>query len=159
MNYAIPVASLVIAGFLQLAGWWQGRFNVGPRVGSILLLVFGQIAFVGNQVGVWLREGLDWFERTLGTLVGYLFGDAVGDGVGAVFPNLFVALFCLFWLAAWLPKLFSERMDWHTAWVGVLIPPFIAAISGPVGDVLTVVFGWITTVGITVVGWLFAWSN
>jgi len=153
----IPIASLVIAGFLQITGWWRGRFNVGPRAGSILLIVFGTIAFVNNTVGDWLADGLAWFENAISYVVGSLFGAGIGAGVGAIFPTLFVALFCLYWLACWVPKLFSERMDWHTAWVGVFIPPFIAAITGPVGVALAWVFDGIAWVGTNVVGWAFGW--
>ena len=153
----IPIASLLIAGFLQLTGWWRGRFNVGPRTGSILLIVFGTVAFVNNTVGDWFLDALAWIENAMTYVVGSLFGPGIGAGVGAVFPSVIVALFCLFWLACWVPKLFSERMDWHTAWVGVFIPPMIAAITGPVGDALSWVFGWIATGGSTVVGWAFGW--
>jgi hypothetical protein len=132
----VPFTALFTAMGLEWVKWGQGRFNWGPRVGALLLLVFGQVAFAGTLVGGWLRQGVDWGAGWLDTWTTYLLGTAAGDAVGYLAHWMPAALLSPFWLAAMFGGIgpFKERMTWRLAWAGAFIPAFVATIPGPAGD-------------------------
>lgn len=155
MPYVIPLTALFTAGALELVQWGQGRFNWGPRMGALLLLVFGQIAFTGNVVGSWLRQGVSLLAGWADTGVSYLLGSGAGNAVAYLIHWLPAALLGFYWLAAMSPWGFKERMTWRLAWAGLLLPAFITAVPGPAGHFLSWIFGLLTDLGAGIIGRLF----
>lgn len=152
----VPLTALFTAMGLQWVSWGQGKFNWGPRLGAILLLVFGQVAFAGTLLGGWLTQGVNWFAGYADQGVAYLLGSAAGSAVGYLVHWLPAALLSAFWLAAMmLDRIFSERMTWRLAWVGMLIPTFVAAIPGPAGQFFNWIFGVLASFGSAIVTGLF----
>lgn len=156
MPWAIPLTGLALAGAVEWVKWGQGKLNWGPRLGALLLLLFGQVAFTGTLVGDWLRTGINDVAGWLDTWTAYLLGAQAGSAVAYLFHWLPAALLGGFWIAAMLPgKVFQERMTWRLAWAGVFLPPLVSAIPGPAGQFLTWVVHTAAGIGAAIIGALF----
>jgi hypothetical protein len=153
----LPLTALFAALGLEWTGWGQGRFNWGPRVGSLWLLLLGQVAFAGTFAGAWLRTGLDWAAHWLDVAFTYVLGPAFGSAVASLVHWLPAALLGIYWIAGWIGR--KERMTWRLAWAGFFIPTFLAAIPGPVGNALTAVFHAAAGIGAAIIGGLFAMAG
>jgi hypothetical protein len=158
MPMTVPVTALLVAAFLELVHWGEGRFNWGPRLGSLFILLFGTVALAGTRVGEWTRDAIGWAADWLDTGVTYLLGAAAGNAAGALLHWLPAALFGAYWIAAFLPVI-KERMTWRVAWVGLLIPSMLTAIPGPAGQFLTSAFDLAARAGGAVIGALFGWTG
>lgn len=152
----LPLTALFVAMGLEWTNWGQGRFNWGPRLGALLILVMGQVAFAGTILGDWLRAGIGWIAGWLDVAFTYLLGPAFGDAAAYLIHWLPAAILGAYWIAAMLPgKLFGERMTWRLAWTGLLLPTFLTAVPGPAGDLLTNVINAAAGLGAAVIGALF----
>lgn len=152
----VPLTALFTALGLEWVSWGQGRFNWGPRVGALLLLVFGQVAFTGTLVGGWLKTAIDWVAGWLDVGATFLLGAKAGDAVGYLAHWLPAALLAAYWLAALLPgQAFKERMTWRLCWAGMFIPPFVHAIPGPAGHFFDWIIGVLASVGAAIITSLF----
>lgn len=152
----VPLTALFMAGGLEWVAWGQGRFNWGPRLGALLLLVFGQVAFKATVVGGWLTWAVDELAHWLDVAATYLLGATAGDAVSYLVHWLPAALLAAYWLAALLPgQVLKERMTWRLAWAGMLIPTFVGAIPGPAGQFFDWTFGMLASVGSAIITGLF----
>lgn len=161
----VAFIALAVATFLQWRGWWSssgssssvgsleaalggssgggtvasalnpGRYNLGPRLGAVLLLIFGGVALSGGFIGT----AITWTVRTASNLAGAFAGWACGprwdQPVQDALPWLLAAGASVLWFAALLP-FFKDRMTWALAWVGALLPSLAAAIPGDAGRLM-----------------------
>jgi hypothetical protein len=152
----LPLTALFVAMGLEWTSWGQGHFNWGPRLGAVLILVMGQVAFAGTILGTWLRAGIGGAAHWLDVGFTYVLGPAAGNAVAYLIHWLPAAILAAYWIAAMLPgKIFGERMTWRLAWTGLLLPTFLSAVPGPAGDLLSNVIGAAATAGAAIIGALF----
>lgn len=153
----VPLTAFFVALGLEWTSWGQGRFNWGPRLGAILMIVMGQVAFAGTLIGDWLRTGIHWVAGWADVGVTYVLGTNAGDAVGYLVTWLPAALLGAYWLAAMLlDRWFKERMTWRLAWLGLFLPAFISAIPGPAGNFLSAIVAGAAAIGTTIISAMFA---
>lgn len=158
MPFVLPLAALISAAGLQWTSWGQGRFNWGPRLGALWLLVVGQVLFVATPVGSWLRDGIAFAAHWADVGVTYLLGGAAGTAIAYLVTWLPAAILGVYWLVAMSPW-GNERTTWRIAWAGTLLPAFAAAIPGPAGNALDFAFTALAGVGATILAVLFGWAS
>src|SRR3982751_4257382 len=100
MPWALPLTALAVAGGLEFTQWGQGRFNWGPRLGAVLFLVFGQVAFTHTVLGDWMRAAIAWLAGWADTAVTFLLGAGAGNAVAYLIAWLPAALVGAYWIAA-----------------------------------------------------------
>jgi hypothetical protein len=153
----LPLTALFVAMGLEWTSWGQGRFNWGPRVGALLILVMGEVAFRGTFIGQWLARALAELAHWVDVAFTYVLGAAAGNAAANLIHWLPAALLGAYWLAAMIPgRLFKERMTWRLAWTGLLLPTFLPAVPGAAGSFLTTVFTAAAGLGAAIIGGLFA---
>jgi hypothetical protein len=153
----LPLTALFVAMGIEWTNWGQGRFNWGPRVGALLILVMGQVAFRGTILGEWLRRGVDWLAHWADAAFTWALGGLAGDAISYLIHWLPAALLGAYWLAAMAPgRLFGERMTWRLAWTGLLLPTFLSAVPGPAGNLLETIITAAATLGAALINGLFA---
>jgi hypothetical protein len=159
MPLAIPLAGVILAAFLEWAKWGLGRFNWGPKIGSLFIIGFGYVAFAHTRVGEWVRSGIEWLAHWAGVGVSYVLGSGAGDAFAYLLHWLPAALLGAYYLAAMSPWWFKERMTWHLAWLSIFLPMFVPAIPGPAGNFFDWVFGLFAWAGGAIIGAIFGMAH
>lgn len=158
----VAFIALAGAAFLQWRGWWSssgssssvgsleaalgggggggtvasvlnpGRYNLGPRIGALLLLIFGGVALSGGFIGTAVTWTVRMTSGLAGSFAAWLCGPSWEQPVAATLPWLLAAAASLLWFVALAPFT-RDQMTWALAWIGTLLPSLAAAIPGDAG--------------------------